>query len=49
MNEVVQGRGGRRAGGRRGGFRKASVLALIALGVFHVGDDAGNRRRSEAS
>lgn len=47
MNKVVEGRGGRGTG--RGAFREASLLVLVAPRVFHVGDDAGDRRRSKAS
>lgn len=49
MNEVVEGRGGRRAGRGSAGFRKASMLALVAPRVLHLGDNAGDRRRPEAS
>lgn len=49
MNEVVQGRGSGRPGRSRGTFRETSMLTLVALRVFHVGDDAGDRRRAQAA
>lgn len=50
MNEVVQGRGSGRAGRSRGTFRETSMLTLVAaLRVFHVGDNAGDRRRAQTA
>lgn len=49
MNEVVEGRGSRRAGRRRDDFWETSMLVLITFCVFYVGNDAGDWWRSKTS